>query len=121
VIERTLDYRIINRLVSWKVRISRECVYLLEKQKKEIQGVWSFEKYKDGVRIHADMGKKCRGRKAVDSAVNSFRWIFQHTPSEAIYAGIPTENKPACQIAVKSGMDFTGESDNIRWFKLRRG
>lgn len=93
--------------------------------------MWSFEKYKDGVRIHADMGEKCRGSKAINSAINSFRWIFQHLPIDTIYAGIPAENKPACQIAVRSGMvpkgiedrgmgDFKELSDKIRWFELKR-
>ena len=102
MIERTLDYRIVNRLASWKVRISRECVYLLEKTGEEIQGLWSFEKYLDGIRIHADMGAKCRGRKAIESAKDAFGWVFKNIPVNVIYAGIPADNKPACQITSRS-------------------
>lgn len=130
MIERTFDYRIINRLASWKVRISREVIYLLEKKGKEIQGVWTFEQYKDGLRIHADMGEGCRGRKAINSALDAFGWVFGNTPADAIYAGIPADNKPACQIAARSGMSdmrsYSVEARNTdwilneRWFEIRR-
>ena len=136
MIERTFDYRIVNRLASWKVRVTRECLYLIEKNGDDILGLWSFEKYQDGVRIHADMTPKCRGKSAIESAQSAFQWIFDHLPANIIFAGIPADNKPACQIAVRSGMQYVrseyepkqGVNDiknveyipTIRWFHLRR-
>ena len=130
MIERTFDYRIVRRLASWKVRVSREYIYLVEKKGSEILGLWSFEKWQDGIRIHADMTPRCRGKQAIESAKRSFNWIWDNTEFKRIYAGIPAKNKSACQIAYRSGMnnmryyDVGANNDyhlkNTRWFELQR-
>lgn len=122
MIERTQDYRIVNRIVAFKVRISDECYYLTETILGTVRGIWSFEPYKDGLRIHADMGKTCRGRHAIDSAQDAFGWVFRNTPFKKIYAGIPQKNKPACRVASFAGMRYINIDDyQIRWFELSQG
>ena len=121
MIERTEDYRIVNRMVAFKVVISSKCFYLMEKKGKEILGIWSFEPYKDGLRIHADMGMKCRGKQAIESAKNAFNWVFNNTEFKSIFAGIPHENKPACRVASFSGMRYSGFNDYCKWYELKEG
>ena len=121
MIERTEDYRIVSRMVAFKVVISSKCFYLMEKKGKEIMGIWSFEPYKDGLRIHADMGPKCRGRRAIESAKDAFKWIWGNTPARTIYAGIPAKNKPACRVASLAGMRYAGFSETLRYFELKQG
>ena len=132
MIERTLDYRIVNRFISWPCVISSKFFYLMERNNKEDVGLWALHEHEDGLRIHADMGAKCRGQKAIESAKQCFSWIFRNTTFRKIYAGIPEENKPACQVAVRAGMklretQFTGLDKNgklcnkIRWFQLSQG
>jgi RimJ/RimL family protein N-acetyltransferase len=124
MIQRTFDYRIVNRLKgNWRVIISSECFYLLETNGKEAEalGLWSLHKHEDGVMIHADMGPKCRGRKAIESAKSAFGWVFRNTDFKKIYAGIPKENKPACRVAAMAGMRFTGLNKDLRCFELSTG
>jgi RimJ/RimL family protein N-acetyltransferase len=121
VIERTFDYRIVNRFISWKPVISSSFFYLLEKQGSEPIGLWTFHPHKDGVMIHADMGKKCRGQKAIESAKRCFDWIWANTAFDKIYAGIPQENKPACRVASLAGMRYAGTEGELRNFQLFMG
>lgn len=121
MIERTQDYRIINRMVGFKPIISNKCIYLAEKESADVRGIWSFEPHEDGVRIHADMGPKARGKKAIESAKRAFNWIFGNTSYRKIFAGIPTENRPACRVASLSGMRYVGFDEKLRWFELQQG
>ena len=121
MIERTFDYRIVNRFASWKVRISSDYFYLIEKSFNEVLGLWSLEPHKDGLRIHADMGPKCRGKNAIESAKRAFKWVFENTEFKNIYAGIPKENRPACRVASFAGMRFTGNDKKLRLFHLQTG
>jgi len=123
MIKRTQDYRIVNRLKgNWRVVVSSEFFYLVETNAKgEALGLWSLHRHRDGVMIHADMGPKCRGRKAIDSAKSAFKWIFRNTNFRKIYAGIPKENKPAQRVASLAGMRFTGCDKNLRNFELQSG
>lgn len=118
MIERTEDYRIVNRFASWPVIVSSKVFYLIERNGKENLGLWALHEHKDGVMIHVDMGIKCRGKKVIESAKNAFKWIFSNTGFKKIYAGIPQENKPACRIASLAGMQFTGLNNNLRTFEL---
>ena len=120
MIERTKDYRIVSRWVSWGVVLSSKIYYLMEKGVDGVKGVWSYEPYQDGLRVHADLGVECRGADAIKSAKKSFEWIFSNTKFKNIYAGIPEENKPACRVAYMSGMDFEQLYSNIRWYKLNK-
>ncbi len=122
MIERTFDYRIVNRLKgTWRIIVSSDVFYLLETNGKEALGLWSLHKYDDGVMIHADMGPKCRGRKAIESAKAAFAWIFRNTKFKKIYAKIPKENLPAQRIASLAGMRFRGILDEYRTFELKMG
>ena len=114
MISRCSDYRLIKKIVPWNPVISSKIIYLTE----DNIGLWTFHKHIDGVKIHADMGIKCRGRKAVQSAKSAFKWIFENTSFKKIYAEIPKENKPACRIAAWSGMDFTGVNNNRRCYEV---
>lgn len=124
MIERLTDYRVVKRVVPWRVRIGEKFIYLAEKAGENVLGIWSYEPYEDGLRIHADLGKECRGSKAIYSAIRSFSWIFRNTEARAIYAGIPASNRPACQVASRAGMDYAWFDKNgeetVRWFILRR-
>ena len=120
MIQRTFDYRIVNRFASWPVIVSSEIFYLIERNGEENWGLWALHEHEDGVMIHADMGSKCRGKKAIESIKNAFKWIFSNTGFKKIYAGIPKDNKPACIVASMGGMQFTGLNNNLRNFVLIR-
>lgn len=117
MINRCFDYRLIKKLVPWQPIISNKIIYLTE----DNVGIWSFHKYRDGVKIHADMGVKCRGKKAIESAKSAFQWIFKNTEFKKIYAEIPIQNKPACHVAVYSGMQFINENNNRRCYEVNHG
>jgi len=119
-IERTFDYRRVMRLVDWQPVISREFVYLVESSQGQDLGLWSFHKDRGGLRIHADMGPKCRGRKAVESMKSAFSWVFENMDIKTIYAGIPIKNKPACRIAAWSGMRCNGNKNGRRHYEVRK-
>lgn len=116
MIDRTFDYRKVCKLAPWKPIISREIIYLIE----DDIGLWSFNKYLDGVLIHADMTRNCRGRRAVESAKSAFKWIFNNTDHEKIYAKIHVDKKAASCIAISSGMEFMHENDEHRFYEVKK-
>lgn len=122
MIERCLSYRRIKKagLVDWPLVISSRMFYLMELVDGQDIGIWSFEAHDKGMKIHANMGEKCRGRKAIESAKEAFQWIFKNTNTEFIYAEIPRFNKKACYVASWAGMKNLGIKDNSRLFKLTR-
>lgn len=107
MIERTHDYRIVKKILKTSPLISSKVIYLLENK----MNLWSFYSYKDGLKIHANMDESCRGRKAVESAKKAFRWIFENTGFDRIYAKISMTRMDACRVAAWSGMRFM-ECDN---------
>ena len=121
MIERTKDYRIVNRIVPWKVIISQKFFYLLEKAGDSIIGLWTLEPHEDGLRVHADLGEKCRGKKAIESLKFAFDWVFRYTQFKKIYARIPVENKPAWRVASMAGMHHIKSDNNHRWYQLSKG
>ena len=116
MIERTFDYRKVKKILGINPLISNEIIYLLESN----IGLWIFHKYLNGLMVHADMTPECRGKRAVESAKNAFKWVFQNTNTKIIYAGIPKKNKPACHSAVGSGMNFTHEDENKRYYEVEK-
>jgi len=66
------------------------------------------------------MGEKLRGKKAIESAKDAFRWIFNNTKKDIIYAIIPKKNRAACLVASMSGMKFINYQDNDRLFEVTR-
>jgi RimJ/RimL family protein N-acetyltransferase len=121
VIERTFDYRIVNRFADFVPVIDREFFYLREKDNDKTLGVWTLHPYKDGVLIHAGMGARCRGKMAIRSAKRCFDWIWSNTAFDKIYARIPQENKPACRVASLAGMRYAGTEGSLRLFQLFMG
>ena len=115
MIYRTFDYRRLKRLVNWPPIISRESIYLIEENNGDYIGLWSFHKHLVGVMIHADMTLKCRGKRAAESAVNAFKWIFENTDNKIIYAKISVEKREASYIAIASGMKFTHHNNEDRF------
>ncbi len=119
MISRTFDYRRVKRLVSWPPIISREIIYLIEENNGDDIGLWSFHKHLVGVMIHADMTLKCRGKRAVESAVNAFKWIFDNTDNKIIYAKISVKKPAASYIALASGMKFTHKNNEDRFYEVK--
>ncbi len=120
MIERTFDFRRVNRLTVKPPIISNDLVFLVEKIKGKDVGIWTLHEFGNGFMIHADMGNACRGRDAILSARSAFQWSFQNLKCKFIYALIPRANRPACQIAVKAGMDFIKEIPKGRFFKVEK-
>jgi len=116
LIERTKDYRIVKKIASWNPIISSEIIYLLDND----INLWTFHEYLDGMMIHANMSIKCRGKLAVESAKRAFKWIFENTTTEIIYAGIPDDRKKVCYMAVRFGMEFTHKNENKRYYEVKK-
>ena len=83
--------------------------------------MWSFHPDKEGVMMHAEMGLKCRRKKAIESAKSAFAWVFRNTEFKKIYASIPDKNLPACRVASFAGMRFSGKAKQFRNFELKVG
>lgn len=114
MIERTFDYRVVKKMVDWNVVVSRNVFYLIYNG----IGLFTFHKHRDGLMIHADMGKKCRGKKAIQAVEEAFDWILQNTGIKNIYAEIPEDRKTACYMASFCGMDFEHILNNLRCYKI---
>lgn len=119
MIERTFDYRRVIRLVPWMPVVSSKFFYLIETVDGEDLGVWTLREFWDALLIHADMSPKCRGKDAVVSMRNAFKWIFENTRFKEIFA--KTQKKtPACFMAVWSGMKFMHIENNERFYKVKK-
>lgn len=123
MIERTLDYRRVKKIVEWPLTISREIIYLIDVKDGKDLGVWSFFKNVDGSNsyvIHADLGAMVRGRKAIESAKAAFKWIFDNTKIDFIIASVEKHRKDVCYMAVYAGMESLGINGDFKNFKLLR-
>ncbi len=120
MIERTFDFRRVNRLTVKPPIISNELLFLVENVGNQDIGLWTLHHFENGFMIHADLGIQCRGLRAIQSARRAFQWIFENSRCKFIYALIPKNNRPACQIAVKSGMEFIKELPKGRFFKVEK-
>ena len=124
MIQRSFDYRRVNRITSWPPLISRDIIYLIEKINNKDVGVWSFREYFDeSVLIHADMTTECRGQKAVESMKEAFKWIFENTGFKTIYAKISTSTKigkAACHLAKWAGMRFDYAQNGERYYQVNK-
>jgi len=117
VIKRTFDYRIVKRMVSWPIQVSNEVFYLIH----DDTSLLTLEKYKDGLMLHADMSKKCRGKKVGEGVRQAFQWILDNTGIKHIYANIPVENKPSWYMAAYCGMIFKKVSNGRRCYQKTLG
>ena len=120
MIERSINYRRIKKLVKWPLIISNKFFYLIDKETDIDRGLWSFEPWGKGLRIHSDMKEDFKGKEAIESAKEAFRWIFKNTGAEFIRAEISRENMKACFVASWSGMKSLGVKDNVRAFRIMR-
>lgn len=123
MIEVAKDYSRIRRLASEPVIVSNRVGYLIEKENGEDVGLWTIHRYRQTgcVQVHADMTSKCLGKKAIDSAIRLFEWIFNNLGGNSIFAEIPKDNKSACVIAALSGMGYIGMTDdNYRIFEVKK-
>lgn len=121
MIERSMDYRRIKKLVNWPLAISSEVIYLIEKIGDKDEGLWSFFKRDDNsYLIHGDMKPEFRGKKAIESGKAAFRWIFENTGVDFIKAEIEKDNMKACHAASWSGMKNLGTEGDFRHFKIKR-
>jgi len=116
MIERTQDYRRIKRFPEWPLVVDSEIFYLMETKDGKDMGVWAFHQWWDGLLIHASLGPECRGRDAVNSAKEAFRWIFENTGYKKIYAEISNEKRPAQFVASWAGMDYIYSNQNKRYY-----
>ena len=114
MIERSFDYRKIKKIISYSPVISSEFIYLID----DDIGVFSYEKYKDGYLVHANVLKK--GKAAVESAKKSFEWIFNNTTTDIIYAVIKRNNRATCHFAVQAGMNRTHDDEQFNYFNIKK-
>ena len=120
MIERCLDYRRIKKFPEWNIWISSEVFYLMEIENGEDLGVWIVHPSNHRILIHACMGEKCKGRKAVESAKNAFKWVFENTEISKIYAIISNTKRPAQFVASWAGMKYISkDSDNRAYVMVK--
>lgn len=118
MIERCLDYRRVKKFPGCSICVSDEVYYLMETKDGVDLGVWSLFPWRDGVSIHADLGPKCRGKDAKESAKSVFKWIFDNTFYKIIYAFIPNNTRPAQIMASIAGMEYMHTESNFRFYKI---
>ena len=106
MIERCFDFRRVKKFYGERTKVSMEVVYLMEIENQKDVGCWNFHPWFDGAMIHAEMGKECRGRKAINSVRGAFDWLFENTPADKIYGIIPNDKRHVQIIAVHAGMTF---------------
>ncbi len=121
MIERCFDYRRIKKFPAWHVLISDEVYYLMEIKCGKDLGLWTFHPWFDGLLIHANVGDECRGRDAVASAKDAFKWIFENTGCRKIYAAIPNDKRPAQFVASWAGMTWQYNDETKRYYKIEWG
>ena len=92
----------------------------MEVQDGQDVGVWVAHHHPGGCQIHAAMGPRCRGRAAIDSAKDLFRWLFDVAGVAGVYAKIDRAQRAACLVAVRSGMIQTGADNNNRFFQVMK-
>lgn len=83
-------------------------------------GLWVLEPVVGGLMIHVRMGEGCRGRRAVESAKNAFKWVFGNTGFDRIYAVIPNDRRAAQFMASWAGMRSLGPIENARKYVIER-
>lgn len=123
MIERCMDYRRIKKFINWPLVISSKIIYLIQSDNGKDEGVWTFFKNNDGSNsyiIHADMGEEVKGRKAVESGKAAFKWIFDNTKVDFIFASIEQHRKDVCLMAVHAGMKSLGLNGDFKNYKLMR-
>lgn len=119
MIEYCRDFRRIKKVWPHDIAISPDFYYLLEVEDEDL-GAWFFHPHEDGLAVHVNLNKKCRGRKAAVSAKNAFDWVFANTDVNVIHAGIPENSKKVCMLACAVGMEFIMLQDGNRCYRINR-
>jgi hypothetical protein len=109
-VKRCFDYRVINRLAGVRVAISRDFYYLVDGE-----NLWTFEPYKNGYRIHANMITK-RGKEAISSAKEAIKWMFNQAEVKKIYASVPISNKQS-RMLVRHCMEFVNKDAKYHYYE----
>lgn len=117
--EHSRDFRRIRKLYPHDMDISQDSYYLIERMNGEDQGVWFFHPYDDGMMIHANFKESFRGKLAADSARNAFKWIFEHTATNVIYANINNTKRHVQMLACAVGFSLCYKADTDRLYRLK--
>ena len=120
MIEHCRDFRRIKKIMDHDVNISSDCFYLIESINEEDLGFWFFHPYNDELMIHVELNLKCRGKRAIESAHNAFKWIFTNTLCNVIYAEIPIDKKKVRVFAHATGFEFEFCENDFRYYILKR-
>lgn len=128
-LERTQDYRRVKKIAdenpmqdgdTWNPVVSSEYIYLIEVEGEKDVGLWIFEPEENYFLMHACMGSKCRGRKAVESALDAIGWLFENTDVDAILAPIVKNFRHARIIAQRAGLKVYAENENLKAYIMTR-
>lgn len=119
MIEHVRDFRRVKKLAGWDVRISSRTAYLVDSEDGKDIGIWMFTPCDDVLSVHANM--QVKGARAAKSAREAFRWIFEHTDWESIFAVIPSDLRHVQAMACHVGMEFYAvDDDGDRCYFIRR-
>lgn len=119
MIEHCTDFRRIKKVWPHDIAISPDCYYLLEVEDEDL-GAWFFHPFEDDLVVHVNLNEKCRGQKAAASCRNAFKWIFDNTQANTIYAAIPEARRNVCTLACVVGMEFVLFQNGNRCYKIER-
>lgn len=123
MIEHCRDFRRVKKLAErypakglrvWNICISSDVHYFIEVEDGEDLGAWCFEPHPEGYLMHAAMGPKCRGKKALHSGIEAIEWMFGHTNCERVIAATPVELKHTHVLPRAAGFRFVEVRDGCR-------
>jgi len=114
MIERSFDYRKIQKMAPWQPVISSKIIYLID----EKYGLWILHKYLNGLEFHVEMNTRCRGKEAIKQGRKALKWVFDNTDISVIYANVSKVQKHVCYYARQLGMKFIYEKNIIRSYKI---
>lgn len=73
-----------------------------------------FNKHEDEIEIHCACIREYRGKKAINAAHEAFKWVFEHTPYEKIFA--ETNHRHVAAFAAACGMKrVDGRFEVTKW------
>ena len=123
MIERAKSYRRIKAIApDWDLVVSGEIYYLIETEQGNDVGVIVFHPCdSDGLLMHVELGKECRGARAATAYRNAFNWMFSNTDHKTLLGRIPADNAAARFMARAVGGVFSGvDGDGLRCYSVSR-
>jgi len=120
MIERCTDYRRINKWVKAQIVVSSDFFYLMVIKDGKDMGIFTLQPITgyDGPLIHADLGDKCFGKDAKEGGRDAFKWIFENTNYNKIYAASPHDKRHAQFMAVAAGMKCIYKDTANRYYEI---